>query len=606
MSEPIKARAPLRITGGNSEPSRYVGFWPKYILVPGLIVTTTLAILLATGLGLNWVIYGETYDIVQKNRASVQLVVQLLAGILGSIHVFTLSTIINYSTRIVLARQTISLDHIGYWTALCSTRLDLSLPKKSLILVVGFCCVTILPSALWTGALTPIAVSIYLSQSTGSIRVSQYTSKSESYWYMQTWNNASTAVQNSYGTFSYSPVRDLSGMILTKAASASTMDGSISVHTKNDKSGYVYQGRSYGVGNSAGLMSDLLVEAYQYTETGYNTAINCIYNSSTNYRLDLAQNSTDLSIPKIYIAHGDLPNGNAGGGYTLPGLGSQDNIVAVGLVSGGIGEIYRIFPAGSVSYLGIAAGRDFLELNATQCTVTLTPEIFSVKVNTTEKVISVTPLSVTDGIVDIEPRGWISYQSADALLITAMLGSSQWTSPHGTAILTNINNVQSQHTSETTTRKTLRGIEEAFEYMVDSYLGAFASAQIMIAQDTKSTPIVATIHAVAIGQKQYIIGITVLNGLIVLSSVVVACHTHGWRGLPKFDYMDAKSLIVSTSIGGSGLGEEVVENHSRAHSVWRGNSNDRIAGKSRIFLEMEEGLALIGGQSKKTSRPRRG
>jgi hypothetical protein len=80
-------------------------------------------------------------------------------------------------------------------------------------------------------------------------------------------------------------------------------------------------------------MSISFLEAYQYTETGFNAAVGCIYNTSTDYRLSLIQNSNgDGAIPDIYLAHGNLPNGIQGGGYIVPGLSGDDNIVAIGFV----------------------------------------------------------------------------------------------------------------------------------------------------------------------------------------------------------------------------------------------------------------------------------
>jgi hypothetical protein len=115
------------------------------------------------------------------------------------------------------------------------------------------------------------------------------------------------------GTFSYSPSMNLQGLITTNAASASTRDGSPQVHSKDGKSGFLYHGRSHGVGTSVGLVFDLAsVESYQYKEHGYSTEIKCEYNTSTGYRLDLIQGSSDLSIPDVYVAHGNLSNGNQG------------------------------------------------------------------------------------------------------------------------------------------------------------------------------------------------------------------------------------------------------------------------------------------------------
>ncbi len=50
------------------------------------------------------------------------------------------------------------------------------------------------------------------------------------------------------------------GSLVASAASATTVDGGIRQHPKFDNTRYTFNGRSYGVGASAGLADDSITE----------------------------------------------------------------------------------------------------------------------------------------------------------------------------------------------------------------------------------------------------------------------------------------------------------------------------------------------------------
>jgi hypothetical protein len=79
-------------------------------------------------------------------------------------------------------------------------------------------------------------------------------------------------------------------------------------HAKNDFSRFTYSGRSYGVGASVDLTDDnialdLLITQYSFQEAGYATMVTCIYNTSSVYCIDTADQS-----PLVYAASALLPN----------------------------------------------------------------------------------------------------------------------------------------------------------------------------------------------------------------------------------------------------------------------------------------------------------
>lgn len=237
----------------------------KFIVVPGLFLTKTISILLLIGTSMNWTISGQFYVLVIRNRASAQIVAQLLSGLLGAVHTYTLCTIINLSTRIELIQHGLSLDHLTFWATLSTATLNWSSLKRYVVVVLVFYGITVAPAAVWTGAPRPITGSAFKANTTLSIAIPLYSEASTKYWLMQKWSNASAPMQNAFGTFSYSPTRDIAGLILTNSRSASTRDVSPQVHSKNDNSGFQYHGRSYGVGTSFGLVSDSMsIETFRY------------------------------------------------------------------------------------------------------------------------------------------------------------------------------------------------------------------------------------------------------------------------------------------------------------------------------------------------------
>jgi hypothetical protein len=89
------------------------------------------------------------------------------------------------------------------------------------------------------------------------------------------------SLQDTKGSFSYSVGTHFQGLLLSSAASATTVDNSTRHHSKMDNSQYTYAGRSYGIGASVGLVDDSILNndlatAYRCRDTGYDTRVVCI------------------------------------------------------------------------------------------------------------------------------------------------------------------------------------------------------------------------------------------------------------------------------------------------------------------------------------------
>ena len=112
---------------------------------------------------------------------------------------------------------------------------------------------------------------------------------------------------------------------------------------------------------------------------GYNTGVNGIHNSST----DFVFISDDTSI--LWEAIGTLPNSNGvGERSTYIGRDDAPSIVATGVAA---------TQANGTKYVGIAAGSNYAFLNTTQCSVDYIPTLFNITFDVKAKHITFLPVS---------------------------------------------------------------------------------------------------------------------------------------------------------------------------------------------------------------------
>lgn len=263
--------------------------WESTLFLRILLTTAISSILLASDYR-DWVLSlsPTTYDGMVDNRASAQIIVQLLSNVLALYQVTAMCTLINRATRLRFNRTTASIDELQFWSYLCTLSMSWRLPFRYFLPLVLFISLTLVPSALWVGALSPIFVT---TTHISSVLVPSYENASPIREYPSEFENISTTqVRNTKGVFTYRVGITMEGALLSTAASATTVDGSLRRHVKLDDTGFTYIGRSYGVGASAGLtdpemLSDTLTTTYSYQETVYNAKVQCIYNASTDFLL---------------------------------------------------------------------------------------------------------------------------------------------------------------------------------------------------------------------------------------------------------------------------------------------------------------------------------
>ena len=442
--------------------------------------------------------------------------------------------------------------------------------------------ISLLPGALWAGAITPVDT---LKLSMGQML-------------LPGWRNT-TALQNNYhsnfrnlyqlntveGLFSYKPEFDLQGTILGLVAQASNPGP----HAKLDKTGYLYEARSFGVGASVGLMDQAFpnnTKSYNFTELGLQSHTSCIYNETA-----------DLSMGEDLLPQD--------GGYLyslfdvndyLPVAGESVFVEATAF-GFNTGQIVSLFTAtsGLSNTLGIIAGggsgkdQYYGPLNNIQCDIIFSPTTFSLSVDRIHRNISVFPIDD----VDMPPYGQLVInRTLGAISTMSTVLTTAYVSMLGQALMHNIANVPVGPGNVSVSN--LLGVSDSVDSFIDNILLSYASAELMITKDFLPSDVVSEEEAIVFGKPVYIYLIFTTNLIIFLVYFAEALRTRGWRDLTTFNYMDVKTVIVGASMGGTGIADKVNTLHEQKGSTWRAETKDRIAGQVHAQLEKSsQGAAAV-------------
>ncbi|KAJ7212270.1 hypothetical protein GGX14DRAFT_622866 [Mycena pura] len=554
-------------------------FWSKLHPVPGLVVSTAATVLLVLQTKRD---NTALYTFVTEHRTAIQVAIQIISHALGFIEIFTVTSIVNFSTRLRLSRGSVSLTELRLWQSVSSIRMVWSMPLLHLTILVPYIVFHLLPSALWAGAITPIASSTVAH---GSIQVPVFGPDPHN----EFWNHTITGqisdflwpvTRNSKGVFSYTPAAVLQGVILNAAVTATSSGGlHMSTHPKNDNSRLTYVGRSFGVGSSAGLEDgyfDVLssntassILGYSYQELGYSTNVQCIRNTSSGWQITPYSIALDGTFPNNYLAQGPLPNSQFNTStmsfriedYATLRLRDDSEIVALVGLSHAPSNIFAI-----------ATGNGPYDvLDKVQCEAHFTPFTFDVFVDMTSLAITVTPLA--NSTIDMDPTssqfgsqlGAIPQLIMREVTFLSMMNTNLYTSALGNAFMSSIANVAAMwNTSMNDTATIMEAISTSLESMIDDILVAYGSAQLEIggaqlASMATETTTKQILPAMRIGSFQYVGAVNVLILGIYLAELL---RTRGWRDMPVFDYNDIFSVVVAASRGGRELGDAVVEAHT--------------------------------------------
>jgi hypothetical protein len=515
--------------------------WDIYIAAAALTVTTAISTLVLIGCAQERTLSPDALQFVTRNRATVQLVIQILSNILGLLCSTTVSVLISYGTRFNLGQRPVKLEVLTLWHDLCMRNLRWSHPWKFLGPLFAFVVLSAAPSAIWAGALTPVVTSVY---HTGTVLTPWYGNSDLILEYPSEIDSQGPTLRNTKGLFTYSVGVLMQGSLLASAASATPVDGSTRQHRKPDYSQYTYSGRSYGVAASVGLLDETtLVDnttvSYTYEERGYKTGVQCSYNASSEYIIrDL------IGLDMLYAAKGNIPNSDEPEYSVMLGH-NMDAIVALGVTKN------QDDPRRMVA---IAAGKSYQNLNSTQCTLEFTPTKFNITIGLQGRNITVTPIaelptvpyeafSAEANLTSVVTRQLEIISNAQTNLYVSLVGNSL-----NASISDYIASQESTSAEPISLRDaTLPGLSNALAAMVDDMLVAYGSAQLMIAKQHTPVPALFKSTAMRIGQDSYIYAIQAVNLMILILFMFEGVRTRGWNRVAVLDYSDPAALIIAAS-----------------------------------------------------------
>lgn len=431
-------------------------------------------------------------------------------------------------------------------------RINLGLPIRFLLPLSAFVALTMILSALWAAALTPVQLWQDVDQTT---IVPNWDNVSLIKEYPSEVGKEGTTVQNLKGRFSYSVGNQLLGSLLASASSATTIDGSARVHEKLDKSKFAYIGRSYGIGSSIGLMDEEILDnnlalGYAFQEMGYEASVNCIYNASSEFSLSPTVDSL------IYAASGPLPDSDNGPEYSDYIGHSMDRIVSIG-VAHFANESADVYPLRR--YLAFATGSNYDFLNKIQCDISFVPTRFNVTVDFQGQNITIKAVNDTK-VQDIDISRRLKSTVMRQFELIANDETNLYISTVGSAFNASITDFRtythsygnSSHWSDT--EMVLAAVENSITVMTDDILSAYASAQLMVSNLTQGINATVRVTAIAFGGIKYNIAVFAVNIAAILLLLIEVIRTRGWKGLPNFDVADVRQLIIAASEGGKILG----------------------------------------------------
>jgi hypothetical protein len=471
-----------------------------------------------------------------------------------------------------------SLNSLRFVNAASALKIDWNLPVHFLLPLSLFVLFSFVPSAIWSGALTPNVVSKniaipYTIPAIGTVKLSDNPlfQDNDGKEGSCPWITGDLASDEKIGDFHFCYDK-LS--LLNSAATASTInpipgreEDKGLVHTKLDRSGYSFVGRNYGTGGSVGLfnIADVVSPlALSFDEPGLYVNVTCIRNDTAAFHLEDQHADNGLAM------------WDAIGSKTLPeGLDMQvgkfgTRFGLVGYIEQDLFSWASAYNNKSTSYISLAAcpnscgdgnwtacgGYGFAQLHKTQCRLDFSAKNFRLEVDNVARTIAVTPGDTVD---------WPKY--ADTLLAElaaehtyiAYNDGAFGGSMLGKAIRSNINLLRAyRNETNVTTDIMLAGVESFVADLFDNSLLSFSQSQ-YFGNENERKNITATLtrNVVVYGEAKFIYATVLLNALILVIYVTEAVRSRFWAGLTDLDLLDVASVAVGASLGDTKLATRV-------------------------------------------------
>ncbi len=328
------------------------------------------------------------------------------------------------------------------------------------------------------------------------------------------------------------------------------------------------------------------VNQFSFWESGYNSAVKCTYNATSDLRFEMlkevqgegsATNSPFTGSVAVLQALGSLPTG-VWQGFTTISIVNNGTAVALASVANDTAYLY-----------GFLGGIHYHYLNNIQCEATFTPTHFHVAVDELAQNISVTP--TTEDNIDIDNTGGLIKNTFMGVSFISQILTTMYTGILGDALTTNINAVRDRENHTTGTHNdSLTGLAESLEMLIDDYFGAIGASQLLIYNETHTVNSTVQIQVVRLGLPVYAYVTWALHLAILVLFGYEARRTKFWESLPLFNCLDTKSAILAAILAATAnnVGElpELVQS-------WKGNDGDREIGGLRVMLNNDRPMLRL-------------
>lgn len=515
---------------------------------------------------------------VDNNRSLVAVLVQIFSHVFGMIQVQALcmrdrkafpgdadkmtGAVVKLSFRLHAAESTVSLDFARFISAISIPRAVWQ-GRGSLIFVSALIFASsLVPGAIWSGAITPEIVEKTLRR---SVPIADFSTFNASDPFGGDSALGPSPWLTEHGLFSFDS-DDITDLLINAAREASVErsfnnTANSTFHSKLDNTGFSFIGRSFGGGSAAGLVNVSDVGKalwYWYEEPCIMSNVNCFKNASANFTFyDQLFTPTDQFAGEsganfIAVASGTFPNGtvttdqwhNGAVGHDLFAMASQyESKAANVMITTGATNNSNQDPWA------------FAQFNTSQCAIDFQASSCSVMVNLTEMSIQV---------YNSSPQSWPIY--GDAMAATAN---------HAIAMLSTVDNAfggsrlgRSLVLNTRYLRNLIEGdfsatnipddiifasLSQYLTSILDNELVALHGAQLVGHNASKSVSALVGVKAVQYGSAPYIYAILIINMLILLVCAIEAIRTKSWTHASSLDFTDISQVVLSTSKGGNSL-----------------------------------------------------
>jgi hypothetical protein len=177
---------------------------------------------------------------------------------------------------------------------------------------------------------------------------------------------------------------DMPGLLLNALREASSRNSSVPSHKKLDNSGFSFYGRSYGVASGVGLIespgltatkdagSTLIVANYSYSERGYFSKVQCMYNQTSNVSFaslggfeGMYPNNPWKAPVMVLQAVGSLPTGEWTG-FTTMGIVDNSTAFALAAQANDTHYMYGLFGGKFYNYFELHPMRSHVQSTVIQ------------------------------------------------------------------------------------------------------------------------------------------------------------------------------------------------------------------------------------------------